>query len=88
MASDEPVEQWEATPGGSLAGGGRLPPREESRRKAREAVASYRTKTEQIALRVPVEDLEAVKNIAKKKGLPYQTMLKGLIHEYVEQNKA
>ncbi len=44
-----------------------------------------RPKTEAISLRLPGGDLSRAKAIAAKKGLPYQTYLKMLIHEALER---
>ena len=41
-----------------------------------------------IHIRVPKEDLEAAKLVAKRKGLGYQTYLKMLMHEGVQRDTA
>jgi hypothetical protein len=38
-------------------------------------------RTRSVTLRVAVGDLERAKAVAERKGLPYQTLLKMLIHE-------
>lgn len=63
-----------------------LPPKEEATRAAREAIK--RAPSVPITLRVPERGLERAKLIAEKKGLPYQTYLKMLIHEGLERDKA
>ena len=50
--------------------------------------ADTKTPSEPITLRLGSDDLAAVKAIAARKGLPYQTMLKGWIHEHVEREQA
>ena len=40
-----------------------------------------REKTVQIALRLPEPDLHAAREIAERKGIGYQTLLKMLVHE-------
>lgn len=77
--SPVPIEQWEGLAAGALAAELGLPPRDEARRKGR---------TEQIAIRLSVDDLERARAIAERKGLPYQTMLKGVIHEWLEREAA
>jgi sugar/nucleoside kinase (ribokinase family) len=37
--------------------------------------------TQAVSLRIPVNDLEAAKRIAEKKGIGYQTVLKEIIHK-------
>ena len=37
--------------------------------------------TQHISIRIPVADIERAKAVAKKKGLPYQSLLKQIIHE-------
>jgi predicted DNA binding CopG/RHH family protein len=39
----------------------------------------------QIALRLPVADLEHARKIAERKGIGYQTLLKMLVHEGLER---
>lgn len=39
-----------------------------------------------INIRIPNDDLERAKAIAAKKGLPYQTYLKMIIHEALERD--
>lgn len=38
-------------------------------------------KTKSVTIRMNVYDIEKVKNIAKKKNVPYQTLLKEIIHK-------
>jgi hypothetical protein len=45
--------------------------------------ASARMPSEQISVRFPHDDLDALKAIAARKGLGYQTLLKSLVHEFV-----
>ena len=40
-----------------------------------------RTKSVQIALRLPTPDLARAREIAERKGIGYQTLLKMLVHE-------
>ncbi|NKX43090.1 hypothetical protein HCU73_00675 [Roseibacterium sp. KMU-115] len=37
-----------------------------------------------ISLRLPVEDLERLKARAAELGMPYQTLLASIVHQYVE----
>lgn len=60
-----------------------LPPREIAIEQARQAAERHGTKA--ISLKMPVADLEQARRIAKRKGLPYQTLLKSLIHEGLER---
>lgn len=60
-----------------------LPPREEAVRQARQALGQIGTKS--ISLKMPVADLEQARRIAERKGLPYQTLLKSLIHEGLQR---
>ncbi len=41
-----------------------------------------------LSLRIPARGLALAKQIAAKKGLPYQTYLKMLIHEGIERDRA
>ncbi|MBM3274661.1 MAG: hypothetical protein FJZ00_05890 [Candidatus Sericytochromatia bacterium] len=41
--------------------------------------------TKSISLKMPVADLEQARRIAERKGLPYQTLLKSLIHEGLQR---
>lgn len=52
----------------------------------KQAVRDYRLlqKSKPITIRVNQEDLFKVKSRAKKNGIPYQTLLGTLIHQYVE----
>jgi predicted DNA binding CopG/RHH family protein len=42
---------------------------------------AIRGMTKHISIRVSVEDLEIANKLAAKKGLPYQTYIKSLLHE-------
>lgn len=41
--------------------------------------------TKPVPLRIPLDDLERAHKIAARKGIPYQTFLKMLIHEGLER---
>ncbi|HEB62751.1 MAG TPA: antitoxin [Bacteroidetes bacterium] len=42
-------------------------------------------KTKRINLRISERDLIAIKKIAQKEGIPYQTLIASLIHKFVEE---
>ena len=46
-----------------------------------------RKKTESISLRLPKEDLAAIKMKAADEGLPYQTLIGSLVHKYAHGKK-
>ena len=48
-------------------------------------VEAVKKTSEQIALRVPKPELARAKKLAAKRGLPYQTLLKMLIHEGLDR---
>lgn len=54
--------------------------------KARNAAmrSSKEAKDGKINMRVPTGDLEALKSVAEQKGVPYQTLLGMIIHQYVQ----
>jgi predicted DNA binding CopG/RHH family protein len=41
----------------------------------------YRAVTQSVTIRLNVPDIEAARRLSKKKGLPYQTYIKRLLHE-------
>ena len=43
------------------------------------------TRSVQIALRLPAPDIEKAREIAERKGIGYQTLLKMLVHEGLER---
>jgi len=43
--------------------------------------------TRPVTIRVPVADLEAAQELAGKRGLPYQTYIKGLLHQALERER-
>ncbi len=44
-------------------------------------------KSQSITLRIPVKDVEAVRALAARKGLPYQTCIKMLLHEALQREQ-
>lgn len=84
----ERVGKREPLPAGQSPVKLKLPPKGKAVASAKAAGEDFRARTEQIALRVPVADLEAVKEIASQRGLGYQTLLKSVIHEFVEHQRA
>jgi DNA invertase Pin-like site-specific DNA recombinase len=41
--------------------------------------------TKSVTIRLPIADLETTQEIADKRGLPYQTFIKGLPHQALER---
>jgi len=39
-------------------------------------------------MRIPVRDLESAQHLAERKGLPYQTYMKMLLHQALEKERA
>lgn len=49
--------------------------------RARELLEAAGTTTVPISIRIPAQDLAKARTIAERKGLPYQTYIKMLLHE-------
>jgi len=43
--------------------------------------------TKSVTIRMPIADMEAAQEIAGKRGLPYQTYIKGLLHRALERER-
>jgi predicted DNA binding CopG/RHH family protein len=43
--------------------------------------------TKSVTFRMPIGDLEAAREIAERRGLPYQTYIKGLLHRALERDR-
>ena len=43
--------------------------------------------TKPVTIRMPIADLETAQEIADKRGLPYQTYIKGLLHRALERER-
>lgn len=50
---------------------------------AKEAAANYLRKEAKINIRLTRHDVEGLKRIAVKEGLPYQTLISSVLHKYV-----
>jgi hypothetical protein len=48
---------------------------------------AVRGATKPVTIRLPVADLEKAQEIADKRGLPYQTYIKGLLHQALERER-
>jgi len=44
-------------------------------------------KSKSVTIRVPVRDLETARRLADRKGLPYQTYMKMLLHQALEKER-
>ena len=51
---------------------------------ARQAAKAYLQKSKNITLRLNMLDLKAIKVKSKEVGIPYQTIIGALIHQYVD----
>jgi len=43
--------------------------------------------TKSVTIRMPIADIETAHDLAEKKGLPYQTLIKGLLHQALERER-
>ena len=50
-----------------------------------ERLPRIRGATKPVTIRMPIADLEVAQEIADKRGLPYQTFIKGLLHQALER---
>src|ERR1017187_1346819 len=50
-------------------------------------VAVVRGATRSTTIRLPIADIERAQQIAERRGLPYQTYLKGLLHRALERER-
>ena len=48
---------------------------------------TVRAATTPLTIRITVTDLEAARQLAQKRGLPYQTYIKGLLHQAIERER-
>jgi len=46
------------------------------------------SQTRIVTMRIPVRDLEAAQQLAERKGLPYQTYMKMLLHQALREEQA
>lgn len=53
---------------------------------AKEASANYLRKEAKINIRLTRHDVEGLRRIAVKEGLPYQTLIASILHKYVTQH--
>jgi len=44
--------------------------------------------TQPVTLRLPVSDVEIARELAEKRGLPYQTLIKTLLHRALQRERA
>jgi predicted DNA binding CopG/RHH family protein len=59
-------------------------PSPELLRKLEEAGRNTFKQDKRIYIRITSNDLTGIQSIAARKGIPYQTLISGLIHQYVE----
>jgi len=51
---------------------------------AKQASKEYLSKSKNITLRLSLKDLKGIKEKSKELGIPYQTIISALIHQYVD----
>jgi predicted DNA binding CopG/RHH family protein len=56
--------------------------KEQHQQVLEKAASNYMIKDKRISIRVYGEDLERIKQIAYKEGLPYQTLITSILHKY------
>ena len=48
---------------------------------------AVRGATRPVTIRMPVADVEVAQEIAERRGVPYQTYIKGLLHKALERER-
>ena len=43
--------------------------------------------TKSVTFRIPIADIQTAQELAEKRGLPYQTYIKGLLHQALERER-
>ena len=43
--------------------------------------------TKSVTIRLPIGDIDVAQELAEKRGLPYQTYIKGLLHQALERDR-
>ena len=43
--------------------------------------------TRSVTIRMPIADIDVAQELAEKRGLPYQTYIKGLLHQALERER-
>ena len=57
---------------------------EEEIELAKKSAKEYLSKSKNITLRLNLRDLDGIKKKANELGLPYQTLISSLVHQYVD----
>lgn len=77
----EEADWWASRQGRQFLKQQTADPRRKPAKGSRLAAQLNRTASVQIALRLPGTDLEKARELATRKGIGYQTLLKMLVHE-------
>ncbi|MDF3047547.1 MAG: hypothetical protein K0R73_665 [Candidatus Midichloriaceae bacterium] len=56
------------------------------RKAAKDAAILHMRKNARINIRLSQFDLDKIKRIAAKEGLPYQTLISSVLHKYADKN--
>ena len=78
--TDEEADWWESREGKRVA-------TEIMRRGIAAGTAKRKVSLKTVTMRLPEHDIEAAKSLAERKGLPYQTYIKMLLHEALEKER-
>src|SRR5580658_1189150 len=78
---DEEATWWASRPGREFLKQKSTEPQRKSAKGSRLVGQLNRASSVQIALRLPGSDLEKARELATRKGIGYQTLLKMLVHE-------
>jgi predicted DNA binding CopG/RHH family protein len=80
-SEEEEAAWWASRQGREFLKQKSEPPRKKAAKGSRLVERLNRTASVQIALRLPEPDVEKAREIASRKGIGYQTLLKMLVHE-------
>ncbi len=60
--------------------------RREAARIATNTIERIAGKKIPVGLRLPARDLQRVKSVALQRGIPYQTLISSIVHQYLDGN--
>lgn len=83
ILSEAELEDYELSENAEWVEVGNIEERREEMRQA--ALAHLHPKRKRISISIPERDLARLKTRAAEQGMPYQTLINSILHQYVER---